>query len=371
MKFTCEKYLLSLAVATAGRAAASKSPIPALEGLLLEANPGGVRITGFDLKKGIYTTFDADVPVPGSVVLSARLFSDIVRKLPDGIVTVSADEYNAVNIRCGNADYNISGTPSDDYPELPSMDFGSSVTVTQDVMSRMIAETSFAISTNESRPVYTGALLEVEDGVLTMVAVDGYRLAIRREAVVSSDSSAVKFIVPGNALADLEKICMSPEENVVITVGSKHVSFAVGETVMISRRLEGEFLNYKKTVPFEFAVQLKAKRADVIRCADRVSLIIDDRSKNPLRCLFGDGQLNITCATPLGRAEDTCPLEGNGGDVVIGFNNSYLLDALKAAPAEVLEIDLNNGSAPCVIKPEDGSDKFLYMILPVRLRSVD
>ena len=371
MKFTCEKYLLSLAVSTAGRAAASKSPIPALEGLLLEAGEAGVRITGFDLKKGIYTNFAADVAQTGSVVLSARLFGDIVRKLPDGIVTVASDEYNSVNITCGNADYNVVGTSAEDYPELPSMDRGSSITVSQEILSGMIAQTSFAISTNESRPVYTGALLEVENGVLTMVTVDGYRLALRKEAVVSCDVDAVRFIVPGSALSDVEKICISPEENVTVTVGSKHVSFSVGDTVLISRRLEGDFLNYRKTVPFEFPVQLKALRADLIRCADRVSLIIDDRSKNPLRCCFGDGQLSITCATPLGRAEDVCPLEGNGGDMVIGFNNSYLLDALKAAPAEKLTVNLISGSSPCVITPEDGGDKFLYMILPVRLRSAD
>ena len=122
-------------------------------------------------------------------------------------------------------------------------------------------------------------------------------------------------------------------------------------------------------MPFEFPVQLKAQRADLIRCADRVSLIIDDRSKNPLRCRFGDGQLSITCATPLGRAEDVCPIDGNGENLIIGFNNSYLLDALKAAPAEVLQVNLGTGSSPCVLTPEDGSDKFLYMILPVRLRA--
>ena len=370
MKFTCEKYLLSLAVSTAGRAAASKSPIPALEGLLLEAGVN-VRVTGYDLKKGIYTRFEADVSVPGSVVLSARLFGDIVRKLPDGIVTVSSDEYNAVNIQCGNADYNISGTPAEDYPELPSMDHASTVSLSQDLLAGMIAQTNFAVSANESRPVYTGALLEVEDKILTMVAVDGYRLALRKEPVDFCDVDELRFIVPGAALSDVEKICMSPEEPVKIAVGSKHVSFSVGDTVLISRRLEGEFLNYRKTVPYDFPVRVKAARADMIRCADRVSLIIDDRSKNPLRCTFGDGVLSITCATPLGRAEDACAIEGNGEGLMIGFNNSYLLDALKAAPAEKLTVNLGNGSSPCVLTAEDGSDKFLYMILPVRLRAVD
>ena len=150
MRFTCEKYLLSLAVSTAGRAAASKSPVSALEGLLLEAGETGVRITGFDLKKGIYTSFAADVAEPGSVVISARLFGEIVRKLPDGIVSVDSDTYNMVHITCGNADYKVAGTPSEDYPELPAMDHGSSIVLSQETLSGMISQTGFAISTNES-----------------------------------------------------------------------------------------------------------------------------------------------------------------------------------------------------------------------------
>ena len=368
MKFTCEKYLLSLAVATAGRAAASKSPIPAMEGLLIEAGHN-VRITGYDLKKGIYTTFEADVSAPGSVVINAKLFGDIVRKLPDGIVTVSTDEYNAVNISCGNADYNISGTASDDFPDLPSLDYCSNLSLPQDTMARMIAETSFAISTNESRPVYTGALIEVDDNTMTMVAVDGYRMALRREAVEKCDVESLRFIVPGAALSDLEKICMSPDEPVKISVGSKHVSFSVGDTVLISRRLEGEFLNFRKTVPNEFPIRIKAQRSDLIRCTERVSLIIDDRSKNPLRCTFGENLLTITCSTPLGRAEDCCPLDGDGGGMIVGFNNSYLMDAFKAAPADKVRLELTSGVAPCVILPAEGEEKFVYMVLPVRLKA--
>ena len=369
MKFTCEKYLLSQAVSTAGRAAASKSPVPALEGLLLEAGELGVRVTGFDLKKGIYTSFAADVSEAGSVVISARLFGEIVRKLPDGIVTVAADSYNTVNVTCGNADYNVAGTPAEDYPDLPSPDHGSTVVMAQETLASMIGETSFAISSNESRPVYTGALLEVENGVLAMVAVDGFRLALRRENVESCDVDLIRFIVPGSALTDVEKICTSGSDTVTITVGSKHVCFSVGDTVLISRRLEGDFLNYRKTVPFEFPIRLKANRADMIRCADRVSLIIDDRTKNPLRCCFGDGRLSITCATPLGRAEDSCEVEGDGGELIIGFNNSYLMDALKAVDDENLVVNLISGASPCVLTPEDGSERFLYMILPVRLRA--
>jgi DNA polymerase-3 subunit beta len=368
MKFSCEKTLLSSSIATASRASALHSPIPALEGLLIEAGMG-VKITGYDLKKGIYTTIEADIQEPGSVILGARLFGEIVRKLPDGAVFVSADAGNMVVIRCGNAEFSLKGLAAEDFPELPAMDYKSSVSLSQDILSRMIGETNFAVSDNESRPVYTGALFEIENDELTMVAVDGYRLALRRESIERSDVESSSFIVPGAALSDLEKICSKPEEAVKITLGSKHVLFSVGDTVLLSRRLEGEFLNYKKSVPSEFPVKLGAEREELIRCADRVSLVIDDRTKNPLRCTFGDGELRISCATPLGRAEDSCPVEGDGGGLEIGFNNRYLLDALKAAPAEKLTICLGSASSPCVILPEGGGDSFLYMILPVRLRA--
>ena len=157
-----------------------------------------------------------------------------MRKLPDGIVSVCSDENNAVNIACGNADYNISGTASDDFPDLPSLDYCSNLSLPQDTMARMIAETSFAISTNESRPVYTGALIEVDDNIMTMVAVDGYRMALRREPVETCDVESLKFIVPGAALSDLEKICMSPEEPVKIAVGSKRLVHAVRVAAVLS-----------------------------------------------------------------------------------------------------------------------------------------
>ncbi|NLH02015.1 MAG: DNA polymerase III subunit beta [Clostridiales bacterium] len=367
MKFTCEKYLLQSAVATASRAAASKSPNPVLEGLLIEA-AAGVKITGYDLVKGIYTNFAADVAEPGSVVISARLFDNIVRSLPDDIVTISSDDTNMTRIVCGNADFSIMGMYSDGYPELPSVEHQKSVSIPQKTMKEMINQTIFAVSDNESRPVYTGALFEIENGKLTVVAVDGYRLAMRREAPESSDMDDCSFIAPGTALSDLEKMCSDSDETVKIVLGNKHISFSVENCVLVTRRLEGEFLDYKKAIPSEYAYKIKAERSKLLRAVDRVSLIIDDRIKNPLRCIFGKNKLNMYCATAIGKGEDVCEYEGDAEGLEIGFNNRYLQDALKAAPAERLEICLNSSSSPCVIVPEDGSDKFLYMILPVRLK---
>lgn len=368
MKFSCEKYLLQQAVVIASRCVASKSPMPALEGLLLQAGTD-IRITGYDLKKGIYTRFSADVAEQGSIVLNARLFGEIVRNLPDGIVTLETRDGLAVNITCGLSDFSIIGTDSGEYPELPTVDRQNAVTVPQEVLGRMIRQTVFAVSDNESRPVYTGALFDIEGDTLSIVAVDGFRLAIRKERVEKTLEDC-SFIVPGAALNDVDKLCSDDEKDVDITVGSKHISFVIGDTVLISRRLEGEFLNYKKSVPTEFAIVVEADKDELTRSVSRVSLVIDERTKSPLHVAIQEGKIVMSCRSALGAGEDTCEVDNvTGGTLSIGINNRYLLDALKAAPADTIRIGFNSESAPCVITAADGGDTFSYMILPVRLRS--
>ena len=370
MKFQCEKYSLDFGVATASRAAAVKSPIPALEGLLLQASQGGLRISGYDLKKGIYADMDADVSESGAIVLPAKMFGEIVRKLPDGIVTVTSDKNNKTHINCLQADYDIMGSDAEDYPELPDREsVTKNIVMQQTLFGTMIRQTNFAVSDNEARPVYTGELLECDGEKLTVVALDGYRLALRREKNYEGGAEPCSVIVPGNVLNDVEKLCVEENAPIWICVGQKYVHFSANHVTVITRKLDGEFLNYHKAVPSEFAFRLKAQRTELIRCVDRVGLMIDDKAKNPLRCQFGNGRLNITSNTALGRAEDNCVIEGDGGDTVIGFNNSYLLQALKAAPADRLLLNITNGSSPIVLLPEDENDSFQYMILPVRLRA--
>lgn len=368
MKFTCEKHLLQTAVATALRAVSGKSPIPALEGILVEAG-NSVRVTGYDLKKGIYTQFEADVTETGSVVISAKLFADIIRSLPDGIVSVSCEDGTMISITCAETDFSIMGIPADDYPELPAVDQQNAIALPENLLRTMIGQTIFAVSDSESRPIYTGALFEIEDQQLTVVAVDGYRLALRKETIEGGDNTACSFIVPGNSLSEVEKICADREDLVKIVVGSKHISFAIGDTVLISRRLEGEFLNYKNSIPGSFSTQVVGEKAAVLKAVERVSLIIDDKTKNPLRTVFRDQEIRFHCATALGRAEDRCPVDGSGDDLEIGFNNRYLIDALKAAPSETLKICVNNSNSPCIFLPGDDSDNFTYMVLPVRLKA--
>ena len=369
MKFSCEKSLLQAAVTTAARCAAAKSPIPALEGLLIQAG-ADVKVTGYDLKKGIYTSVPADVAEPGSIVLGARFLGDVVRSLPSGVVTISTENGLNTRIECGESHYSTVASESGDYPELPTVDKENSISVPQNILSKMIRQTVFAVSDNESRPVYTGELFEVRGDTLSVVAVDGYRLALRRETVAEGEMEDCSFIVPGATLNDLEKLCGDTDEKVSITVGAKHISFTVGDTVLVSRRLEGEFLNYERSIPSAFAVTVEADREELVQAVSRVSIIIDERTKNPLRLNLEDGCLHINCNTGVSQAKDQCPVKGGkDASLEIGFNNRYLLDALKAAPAENLSLCFNNASSPCVILPADGSGNFSYMILPVRLKA--
>lgn len=368
MKFSCEKYQLQAACAIASRAAASKSPIPALEGLQISCEDR-LYVKGYDLKKGIVTAVDADIAQRGVVVVGARLFGEMIRRLPDGIVTVSSDEKDNISVKCGKSQFNVLGISADDYPELPRFDAVNSVTLPQKLLKDMIDRTIFAVSTDEVRPIYTGTLFEVEAERLTLVSVDGYRLARRTEKLENAGLESCSFVVPGSALSDVEKICSDEEGDVRISVGAKHISFVIGDTTVVSRRLEGEFLNYRKSIPENFKYEIGIDKGEFMASIDRVSLIVSEKNSNPVRMTINDGTIDCLCVTPIGRAEDVCTCEGNGEGLLIGFNDRYMKDALKAAATDELKLCVNTASSPCVIKAADGSEGFTYMVLPVRLHA--
>lgn len=367
MKFSCEKALLSAAVATTSRAVAVKSSIPAMEGILIEADTR-LRLTGYNLETGIQATVPAEIQEPGSLVLSARLFGEIIRKMPDDVVVFTANHY-MVNIKCGLSEFNILGTDPEEFPELPAVDQQNSLTMEQSVLRSMIAQTLFAVSDNESRPIHTGSLFEVDQTGLTLVSVDGYRLALRREAVERTEGAkSLSFVVPGSALSEVEKIC-SGEGPVTVNQGARHILFQTGDTVLVCRRLEGEFLAYRNAIPRNNPIHVECDARTLLASIDRVSLIISEKLKSPLRCVFGDGLVSITTKTGIGDAADQCPITGDGQELEIGFNNKYLMDALKAAPADRLRLEFSSGVAPCVILPAEGEENFIYMVLPVRLKA--
>lgn len=368
MKFSCEKILLQSAVNTASRAVSPKSSIPALEGVLLQAETQ-LTVSGYNMQTGIRTSLDADITESGSLVLPARLFGEIIRRLPDDVVTFSSGADLNVNLTCGDASFNILALSADDYPELPEVEDQYTVQIQQNILRSMIGETSFAVSTDEVRPIHTGSLFEIGDDTLTMVSVDGFRLALRREHLEGAGSGSFHFVAPGSALNEVEKICGDVEDPAVITLGNRHLLFEVGATQLICRRLEGEFLDYKAAIPRANPISITAETKTMMNSIDRVSVVISDKQKSPVRCVFGDGRISMSAKTANGEAKDVCQMSGDGGGLEIGFNNRYLMDALKYAPADAVRIELNTGISPCIITPVEGEEKFLYMVLPVRLKS--
>ncbi len=369
MKFSCEKALLLQAINVSSRTVAQKSSIPALEGILVEAGKQ-LQLTGYNLETGIRTVVPADITETGSLVLSARLFGDIVRRLPDDIVLFNSDKF-MVKITCGASEFNILGTDAEEFPELPSVDYVNRVVMEQKKLKAMIGQTLFCVATTQARPVHTGSLFEVaEDGSVTVVSVDGFRLALRKEQTLEKEGvPEFSFVVPGAALSEVEKICGDTEDPVEFVQGGRHIMFKVGDTTLIARRLEGEFLNYRQSIPRNNPIVLTAARKALMASVDRVSLIISEKQKSPLHCTFTENLLTIKTATAIGNAYDECYVAGDGKGLEIGFNNRYLMEALRAAPADELRVELNTAISPCILVPADGTDNFLYMVLPVRIKA--
>ena len=370
LKFSCEKALLPAAAATASRAVAAKSSIPALEGLLLEGGDS-LTLSGYNTQTGIRTRLEADVREEGHIVLNARLFGDIIRRMPDDMIVFSADEKLMVHLSCGDASFDILGLSAADYPDLPEVEDEYAVSMQQKVLRSMIEEVAFAVSTNESRPVHTGALFEIADMSLSMVAVDGFRLAFRREKLEKLEGGAFSFVCPGSALSEVKSICGDTEDLVTVTLGKRHILFEIGDTQLICRRLEGEFLDYKNAIPRKNPIQIVAETKALIESIDRVSVVISDKLKSPVRCLFDHDKVMLSAKTGNGEAKDVCRVSGDGDKLEIGFNNRYLMEALRYAPADKVKIELNTGVSPAIIVPVEGEENFLYMVLPVRLKSAE
>ena len=347
LRFSCEKALLQAAVSTASRAVAAKSSIPALEGILLEGTTC-LTLSGYNMQTGIRTAFEAEIHQEGRIVLNARLFGDIIRKMPDDIIVFSADEKYMVHLSCGDASFDILGLSADDYPELPEVDDEFSVSIQQRTLKAMINQTSFAVSTNESRPVH---------------------LALRREPLERIDGGSFQFVAPGSALKEVENICADSDDLLTIIQGKRHLLFEAGSTQLICRRLEGEFLNYRTAIPRTNPICVEVENKAMLESLDRVSVVISEKLKSPVRCVFDSDRVYLSAKTGNGEAKDICNVSGDGAGLEIGFNNRYLMDALRYAPAERVRLELNTSVSPCIITPVGGEDNFLYMVLPVRLKA--
>ena len=366
MKFTCEKALLVSAISVAGRTVAAKSAIPCLEGILLRAGVG-VQLTGFNLETGITVKVGASVTEAGLCVMPARLFFDIVRKLPDDIVTIEVDDKLQVSIRGGASSFKITAMDAEDYPDLPDVNGANGISMPQSALREMIGGTIFSVSENQARPIHTGCLMEVRDETITMVAVDSFRLARRTWHSETPLGQELKFVVPATGLREVEKILADTDEPAVFTLGTKHILFQIGDETLVCRILEGEFIDWRRVVPTNCPVKLTANVAELTSSIERVSLIVSEKIKSPVRCVFGENTADFRTTNTIGSAHDTCDIAGNGGELEIGFNCRYLLDALRAVPSQEVMLELQNGLSPIVFTPVDEKMDFAYMVLPVRL----
>lgn len=362
MRFRCMRSDLSNAVSNVSRAVSAKATIPALEGVLIKAYDNALEISGYDLEIGIVTSVEASVMEEGEIVVSARLFNEIIRKLPEEIVNIETDERLITYISSGAADYQIVGINSSEYPELPNVEEISGLTVNAEILKNMIRQTVFATSDNMAKPIYTGSLFEIKGGLFKIEAVDGFRMAIREENV-ESDIEA-KFVVPAKTQNEILKLITDNKKDVSIIVGQRHIIFKIENYSIVSRLLEGNFLDYKMPVSAstEFVINTRILSSSV----ERMALLTNEKIQSPVRCSISADEIKLSCSTTVGRANDMITASVTGNDVEIGFNYRYLLDALKNADTDEVKIMLNGSLQPMIIRPVSG-ESFTFLVVPMRL----
>ncbi|MDO5378326.1 MAG: DNA polymerase III subunit beta, partial [Clostridia bacterium] len=358
MRFSCHTNDLNASLSIVSRALAIRSPKPILEGILLESCDEGLRLTCTDLALGIETVIPATFEEEGRVVLPGKLLCEVVRKLPEGIVEVKIGDRLQTTIRCQTSRTTITGLDPVEYPELPQVT-GESFSMQQGLLRDMIGRTLFAIAVDESRPILTGCLMEIGKREMRVVALDGFRLAMRREAISGPDQD-VSAVVGGKVLGDIAKILADTEEEVNLVFSRSHVRMNIGGTRIVARLLEGEFIRYRQILPEEWQTRVTIGRAELASAIDRASLIAREGKSN-LVCFKIDGEtLEVTSNSETGDVEEKIGVLTEGRDLTIAFNVRYLTDVLKALSDEQIVMRFNSNVSPCVICPTEG-EGYLYL----------
>lgn len=367
MKFSVNRNTLCEAVSILSRAVASKAAIPVLEGILISAEHGKITMISYNLEMGMTKELEAVCEEEGDIVINARLLSDMLRRMKGDRVTISADERLMCHIESGTAVFDIMGMAGADFPEMPSVAENTEFFISGEMLKRLVRQTIFAVAPVEgTRPVLTGINVEIENGEICFVAIDGYRLAIRKERL--SGAPDMNFIVSGKAIGEACKIIGEDEKNISIKVGKRNICFESDGYLLISRLLEGEFVDYKKTIPNVRAQEAILNVPVVTDVLERISLIISDNFSTPVRCIFNRNNAVFSCASSVGRATDSFAVELNGDEFEIGLNSRYLLEAFKAAETDEVKVTFNGAAAAVIVCPKDGSDDYTYMIMPMRLK---
>lgn len=365
MKLHCDRAKLLEALLNVQRSVSPKSCLTALEGILMRSTISSVFLCGYDLEIGITTEVEAEVTRIGEVVLPAKIFVDIVRRLPEDTVHIEVDDKLTATIVSGTSEFSLIGISAQDYPDLPQIDQSSNIAINSSLLRSMVRQTIFAIADTDAKPIHTGTLFCLEDNEIRLVSVDGYRLALRKEPLQGGPS--LQFVVPGKTLAEISRLIPDSDDLVDISVGKKHIIFRTASYSVISRLLEGEFLDYRTTIPQSHSTEIVVNTRALIDSVERVSIVITDRLKSPVRCRINQNTAKLSCVTTLGKANDEVPVLLGGDDLEIGFNNKYFLDALKNSDCDEVKIQMTGAVNPIKIIA-NGDSSFIFLVLPVRLK---
>ena len=362
MKFTVEKRLLNEAVTNLQRAVSSKTSIPALEGILIRSEENRLILTAYDLEIGMQTELPAIISAPGAIILTAKLFAEIVRRSPDEDITIDVDDRNTATITSGVSCFTIIGMDSAEFPELPKITDADTIKMPQELLKSMIRQTLFAVADSTAKPIHQGSLFKIENGNLDVVSVDGYRLALRREAINYANNT--EFVVPGKTLIEISKILSGEtEDEVSIFFTKNHIVFEFDDTVVVSRLIEGEYFRIDQMLSSDYETKIQVNKKELLDCIDRATLLVKESDKKPIILSITDDNIELKIQSQIGSMDEEIDINKEGKDIMIGFNPRFLIDALRVIDDETVDIYLMNPKAPCFIRDEQQS--YIYLILPV------
>jgi DNA polymerase III, beta subunit len=364
MRFTCEKSILQDGISTVQKAVTGKSTMPILNGIVLQTKGNEIILTGSDIDLSIETKVKADILEEGSIVIDAKIFGEIIRKLPNDTIHINTIENNSIEILCQKSRFTLIHMNSEDFPVLPNINENMIFSVSQRILKHMIRGTIFATAQDETRPVLTGVLFEINNKNLNLVALDGYRLALRSEELTSENT--ISAVIPGKTLNEVSKILEDDDKNVNITFTPNHILFSLGETKVISRLLEGEFIKYNSIIPTEFNLKVIAKRSELLHCIERASLMAKDSNTNLIKLNIEEDNMIITSNSQLGMVREEISIILQGQSLQIAFNSKYLIDVLKIMEEDEITMEFSSSVSPCVIK-NNAINNCTYLVLPVRL----
>lgn len=368
MHIYCRQDLLLNSINTVLKACSTKTTMPILECILLTAVDNKLTLVGNNLELGIESTIDADVLVEGHIALEAKIFSEIIRRMPGEVIEISSDDNYMTSIVSEKSKFQIAGQSGRDFPSLPDVEKINACTINQTDLKEMIRQTIFSVAQDETRPILTGEMLQIRNGSLNMVAVDGYRISYRKMEI-SNENSDIEVVIPGKTLGEINKILSSEEnEQVHIYFGEKHVLFDLGDSKVVSRLLEGDFLRYEQVFSPDYETKILVDRKNFLMSIERAALISREGKKNPIRVEIDGDKMIITSNAELGTSREELDVTLEGKEIVIAFNPRYLIDALKAIDDDKVYIQFISALTPCIINPEEG-DSFKYLILPIRVNA--